>query len=185
MREKQKSPVVRRTCCPKEGLTDLIDRITQEHHPSIRRNINWLKQVFAKVVQIHDHEYPEIVPVYMLFLQISDDLERHMIKEESVIFPYLVKAEGAIKAGRKPDPSGLKYRGGDNPLQIIRWEHEGTQQDWAELRKLTSDFTAPSDCGFIQAVYWGLKRLELDLDSHLDLEINRLYRQVEKNQWLQ
>lgn len=185
MKEKQKNAVTRRSCCHREGVPEMIDRIIQEHHPSIRRNVSWLKQVFAKVVQIHDHEYPEIVPVYMLFLQISDDLERHMIKEESVIFPYLVKMEKALKEGKHPDPAGLKYRGGDNPLQIIRWEHEGTQQDWAELRKVTSDFTAPSDCSFIQAVYWGLRRLEPDLDSHLDLEINRLYRQVEKSQWLQ
>lgn len=185
MNKKQKDVVIQRIGCSGEGMPEIIDRIIQDHHPAIRRKINWLKRVFAKAVQIHDHEHPEIVPVYVLFLQIGDDLERHMIKEERVIFPHLLKAENTKRQGKDPCPSILNYIGGDNPLQIIRWEHEGTQRDWAELRMLTSDFSAPSDCSYIKAIYWGLKRLESALDSHLDLEINRLYRQVEENKWLQ
>ncbi len=184
MKEKQSNRTAPGRTRAKEGLAGMIESATQEHHPSLRRHILWLKQVFAKVVQGHDHEHPEIVPVYMLFLQMSDDLERHMVKEESVIFPYLLKAEKAAAKGESPDPSALNYRGGDNPLQIILWEHEATQQDWAELKKMTSDFTAPDECGYVQAVYWGLKRLEPALAAHLELETNGLYRRVKKDRWL-
>lgn len=184
MKEKPKNKAFAAVARPAGGLAGMIDRIIQENHPAIRRNVAWLKQVFAKVVQVHDHEHPEIVPAYMLFLQMSDDLERHMVKEESVIFPYLLKAGKAAAQGESPDPSALNYRGGDNPLQIILWEHEATRQDWTELKKMTSDFTAPDECGYVQAVYWGLKRLEPALAAHLDLETNGLYRQVKMDRWL-
>ncbi len=165
------------------SLTPLIENAVGEYHPAIRRQLAWLKQTFAMVIQIHDHEYPDLVPAYLLFLHMSDDLEKHMVKEESVIFPYLVRAER--HAGQGADPSTLKGRGGDDPLQIILWEHEATQQDWAELKKLTSGFVRPKGaCGYMEALYWGLQRLERVLNEHLESEVNDLYRQVFEKGWL-
>lgn len=168
----------------KRSLTALIENAVEEYHPAIRRQLAWLKQTFAMVIQVHDHEYPDLVPAYLLFLHLSDDLEKHMVKEESVIFPYLVKAEKSVSQGQRLDSSVLKGKGGDDPLQIILWEHEATQQDWAELKKLTSGFVRPKGaCTYMDALYWGLQRLERVLNEHLESEVNDLYRQVDEENW--
>lgn len=166
-------------------LMPLIECAIEEHHPEIRRQIAWLKQAFAKVIQLHDLEYPDLVPAYKLFLQISDDLEKHMVKEESVIFPYLAKGEKSVQKGEKPNPSTLNRPAGDNSLQTILCEHEAALKDWERLKKLASVFlTSEGSCGFMDAVYWGLQRLDPVLSQHLESEVNGLYKQVGKEEWL-
>ena len=168
----------------RRSLMPLIECAIEEHHPEIRRQIAWLKQAFAKVIQLHEHEYPDLVPAYMLFIKMSDDLEKHMLKEESAIFPYLANGEKLVQKGEKPDHSTLNRRVGDNPLETILSEHEATLKDWRRLKKLASVFlTHEGACGFMDAVYWGLQRLDPVLSRHLESEVNDLYKLVEKEEW--
>lgn len=158
-----------------EPLENLVQRASQEQHVNIRHNLDWLRMIFSKVVQGHSHERPETVPAYELFLRIADDLERHMEREEKEIFPRLTGG-----GGRKKIHRGGKGKRQD-VLQSILWEHDATQQDWEELRKLTGGFKVPEgSCGYLEMLCWGLGRLETALYGHLELELDGIYPRAER-----
>jgi regulator of cell morphogenesis and NO signaling len=95
------------------------------------------------------------------------DMEVHMKKEELILFP-------AMRKGGMP---GL-----ENPIAVMRADHDDHAVEVAEIRRLTGDVTLPKGaCGTWTALYTGLTEFLTDLEEHMRLENDVLFPQFEPN----
>jgi regulator of cell morphogenesis and NO signaling len=98
----------------------------------------------------------------------------HMMKEEMVLFPYIVKMEESIiqKEPILPPPFGSVQ----NPVSMMEHEHESAGNALRAMREASSGYTAPSDaCVSYQTLYKALAEFEADLHQHIHLENNILF----------
>jgi len=63
-----------------------------------------------------------------------------------------------------------------NPVRMMMLEHDSAGELLKQMRRLTSDYSAPSDaCISYQTLYQALDAFEKDLHQHIHLENNILF----------
>ena len=138
--------------------------IEDTHHDYLRRALPEIDQLLLKVLRAHGANHRELFQVYTLYGRLKSDLEQHLVKEETLLFPALAKG-GALEGdtGRLAD-------------EIVS-EHEAAGELLRALRETTSDYAVPGDaCQTYQKVYALLPELEHDLHQHIHLENNILLK---------
>lgn len=157
-----------------ELLADLVDHITRTHHKYTREEIARLGPLFDKVVSVHGKNHPELQQVRAVFRGLSQELTMHMMKEEAMLFPYIVRMEEAVIQREPviPPPFGTV----ENPVTMMVHEHDSAGDALRAIRQLSSNYTAPGDaCISYQTLYKALSEFEKDLHEHIHLENNILF----------
>jgi len=157
-----------------EPLGDLISHITTTHHTYTRNQIARLGPLFAQVCSVHGNNHPELSQLRDIFTGLAQELTVHLMKEEMVLFPYIVRMEEAVieKAPILPPPFGTVQ----NPVAMMEHEHESAGHALHALREISQGYTAPADaCVSYQTLYKALAELEADLHQHIHLENNILF----------
>ncbi|HEY2974759.1 MAG TPA: iron-sulfur cluster repair di-iron protein [Pyrinomonadaceae bacterium] len=159
---------------------ELITHIVEKHHAFTREELERLEALLAKVRGVHGQNHPELFHIQDQFGKLRRDLEPHMLKEESVLFPYIVRMEEAV-AGNQALPA-LPFGTVRNPVRVMMAEHEAAGYILGRIREASSDYTVPSDgCISYKTLYSALTALEVDLHQHIHLENNILFpRAVEQ-----
>jgi regulator of cell morphogenesis and NO signaling len=166
-----------------EPLGDLISHITATHHKYTRDEIARLGPLFAKVCSVHGANHPELLQLREIFAGLSQELATHLMKEEMVLFPYIVRMEEAVveRAPILPPPFGTVQ----NPVAMMEHEHDSAGNALRAMRDISHGYTAPSDaCVSFQTLYKALAELAADLHQHIHLENNILFPraiEMEKN----
>ncbi|HMF57730.1 MAG TPA: iron-sulfur cluster repair di-iron protein [Pyrinomonadaceae bacterium] len=156
------------------SLAALIAHIVEKHHTFTRQELARLEALLAKVCGVHGQNHPELFRIQKQFQELSRDLEPHMLKEERVLFPYIMQMEEAAKNNRTltAPPFGTVR----NPVRVMMAEHDAAGETLREMRALSSDYTVPEDaCISYQTLYGALAALEADLHQHIHLENNILF----------
>jgi iron-sulfur cluster repair protein YtfE (RIC family) len=65
----------------------LSDYIVNVHHKFVRKNLPELVHYTGKIASVHGMNHPELVVIANLILQVNDELQKHMKKEEEILFP--------------------------------------------------------------------------------------------------
>jgi regulator of cell morphogenesis and NO signaling len=155
-------------------LADLVDHIVKKHHAYVQSEIPRLSALAEKVASKHGPTHPETLKVNELFETLADELTMHLMKEEQILFPYIVRMEEAVleKAPVLPPPFGTVQ----NPVRMMVSEHDSAGTILRELRAITSDYSAPEGaCTSYRTLYNGLLEFEADLHQHIHLENNILF----------
>ncbi len=108
------------------------------------------------------------------FAGLAQELTMHMMKEEMVLFPYIVRMEEAVIKNEPvlPPPFGSVQ----NPVSMMEHEHESAGNALRAMRQASSGYVAPSDaCVSYQTLYKALSEFEADLHEHIHLENNILF----------
>ena len=71
-------------------VDELIDYIMNVHHRFVREAIPVVHTHTQKVAQVHGDHHPEVVRIAGQFEAVAGDLMGHMMKEEQVLFPYII-----------------------------------------------------------------------------------------------
>lgn len=140
----------------------LIDHILTRYHQVHRQQLPALVPLAERVERTHGaHPHcPAGLTAHLKKMQ--EELEWHMCKEESVLFPWLRQ--------------GVPLTHVQGPIGVMRHEHDEHAQSLAQLAELTDDLTAPADaCNSWRALYAGLEELRRDLMQHIHLENNLLF----------
>jgi regulator of cell morphogenesis and NO signaling len=150
-------------------LIELIERIVGEHHAFARMALERASALVAMERDSHASTLPGIDRIAALIAALRGDLLVHMIKEERVVFPYIV----ALERGEKTEaPFGTIAR----PVFVMRGEHAVIDRTFEELRALTGDFVPPRGASrSLIALCKTLDELERDLRLHMDLEDQILF----------
>ena len=165
-----------------EPLADLVAHITSTHHKYTREEIARLRPLFDKVYSVHGKNHPELQQVRASFQDVAQELTPHMMKEEMMLFPYIVRMEEAViqKEPILPPPFGTVQ----NPVAMMMREHDSAGDALRVMRQASAGYTPPGDaCISYQTLYRALAAFETDLHQHIHLENNILFpRAIEMEQ---
>jgi regulator of cell morphogenesis and NO signaling len=157
-----------------EPLADLIAHIRNTHHQYTRSELERLGPLFDKVCAAHAANHPELAQMRETLAALAHELGLHLMKEEMVLFPYIVRMEEAVveKSPLPPAPFGSVQ----NPVAMMVNEHDGAGEALRSLRSASHGYTAPPDgCTSYRTLYQALAALEADLHQHIHLENNILF----------
>jgi regulator of cell morphogenesis and NO signaling len=76
-----------------EPLAELVAHISNTHHKYTREEIARLGPRLAKVCSVHGKNHPELNNLRAVFHGLAQELTVHMMKEEKMLFPYIVRME--------------------------------------------------------------------------------------------
>lgn len=156
------------------SLTELLTHILDTHHVYVRREMARLEDLAPRVTTAHGATHPELLSVDDLARQLFSDLNPHMLKEEQILFPFIIELEKArLRKGPVPRPP---FGNVNNPIRMMMLEHDAAGEILRELRKVTVDYKPPHDaCLSYQTFYRALEEFEQDLHQHIHLENNILF----------
>jgi regulator of cell morphogenesis and NO signaling len=157
-----------------EPLADLIAHIKNTHHKYTRAEIARLGPLFDKVCSVHGKNHVELLQIRGIFQGLAQELTTHMMKEDMVLFPYMVRMEEAAieKEPIVPAPFGPVQ----NPISMMEHEHDSAGNALRAMRETSNGYAFPADaCVSYQTLYKALAEFEADLHQHIHLENNILF----------
>lgn len=141
--------------------------INDTHHSYLRRALPEITDILATIVRVHGVNHPELFTVYKLFGSLRSELEQHLLKEETMLFPAF-----EAESDNQDDIRKLT-------IEIIS-EHEAAGDILVKLRNITKDYQLPEDaCATFGRAYEMLEELEKDLHQHIHLENNILLKEYD------
>jgi regulator of cell morphogenesis and NO signaling len=159
---------------PNRSMEELAAHIVATHHAYVKRELPRLAVLAQKVVNRHGTKRAELPAIQTALSTLDEELTLHLTKEETILFPYIVKLERARTSGAAMPSSCFGTVA--HPIQMMTQEHDAAGALLAEMRRLSQNFTTPEDaCPTYHAFYDGLKEFEQDLHQHIHLENNILF----------
>ena len=156
------------------SLDELVRHIVATHHQFVKQESPRLEQLAAKVASVHGQNHPEVRGIQATFGRLAAELAGHLMKEEQILFPFIVQMEQAAAQGRPAPPS--PFGTVQNPIRMMMMEHDGAGEALRELRAGSADYTPPADaCVTFHTFYSALAAFEADLHQHIHLENNILF----------
>jgi regulator of cell morphogenesis and NO signaling len=148
--------------------SELTTYIEDIHHSYLRQALPESMEILGTVLRVHGRNHIELFRVYQLFGKLKTDLEQHLLKEETMLFP-------ALSQENDTDDEILQL------TKMIINEHVAAGDILSELRQITNNYELPSDaCETYQRAYELLKEIEGDLHQHIHLENNILLKEYDK-----
>lgn len=140
---------------------EIIEHILRRYHDPLHRELGGLVERARQVEELTRGKplAPEGLAEHLE--QIRIDVESHLAKEENILFPL-------IQAGR----GGRALM----PVKVMMAEHEDHLANLARTRELAHDFELPGDAAPAwRELYRELRKLEDDLNAHIELENDVLF----------
>ncbi len=143
-------------------LEDLVTHILGVYHRPLWEELPRLEAMARKVLQVHhDKEGEMLTELTSVYLGLKSELEMHMQKEEQILFPMIQRGQGFLA---------------EDPIFVMRAEHENAGLALKRLRELTNEYQVPPRaCNTWRALWHGLVALEQSLHHHIHLENNILF----------
>lgn len=142
----------------------LIDYIVSRFHAGHREQLPELIRLSRRVEHVHagHARCPEgLADELEAHLQ---EMESHMLKEEQVLFPMLVRGMNAPARG---------------PISVMMFEHEQHLDAVERIHRLTHDLILPEDaCNTWRSLYEGLGAYAQELTQHIHIENDVLFAQA-------
>ena len=156
-------------------LSELIDYIVSHHHGYLKENLPMIQQLIEKVLNAHAQNHAVMLTtVQQTFGELYREIDQHLQKEESILFPLVKSMESYNDhGGDKPQSSCGSVK---SIISQMKTEHESAGNALEKLRLTTSDYTLPQDaCASFSGLFQDLQQLEKDLHEHINLENNLLF----------
>lgn len=155
-------------------IASLTDHILNAHHKYVRQAIPVIFEYTQKVAKLHGDKHPEVIVIAEKFLNLTDELNRHICKEEEILFPYIKHLAIANCYGMKIEPS--PFGTVESPINMMEQEHDIVGEIMEEIKILANNYFPPSDaCATYKLSYLKLKEFDDDLHEHVHLENNILF----------
>lgn len=147
--------------------TKLASYIETRHHAYLKEALPDIGEILTAVLRAHGRNHPELYEVHAAFGKLRTELEEHLIKEETLLFPQIAKRERA-------DAQAM-----DILTQKLRLEHEEAGELVKEIHQLTKGYETPQDgCATYRMLMEKLVVFEDDLFQHIHLENNILFKSL-------
>lgn len=155
-------------------LDFLADYIVNNHHRYVTGAIPFIDELSKKVARVHGDNHPELWEIARHTQAVINELNRHMPKEEIILFPYIkemVQAKKNITPLSTP-PFGTIV----NPIRMMEEEHTSAGSALEAIAELSNRFTPPADaCMSFSVLFAKLQEFQQDLHQHIHLENNILF----------
>ena len=157
------------------NLDFLADYIVNTHHSYVKKTIPDMRAYAEKVAKVHGGSHPELFRINQLAQEVCDEMSAHMIKEETILFPYIKQLVSDKNGGKENEKFG-NFETVETPINMMEMEHEVVGNDMDEIRKLSKNYELPGDaCASYSYLFKTLDEFENDLHIHVHLENNILF----------
>ena len=161
-KEPDVKPVVNYAAMTPEALAGYIENT---HHEYLRESLPEASALFEKVLRVHGANHPELYNAYKLFGAMKTNLEQHLIKEETQLFP---------KIGDLNNPEVKEI------AISTKEEHEAVAELMEKLESVTHDYALPQDaCESYKSLYASIQEIIEDIHQHIHLENNILLKNID------
>lgn len=148
-------------------VPELIEHILRRFHDKHRVQLPEVIRLALRVEAVHGDRPDCPVGLADLLEIMQQELTNHMMKEEQILFPMLLRGNDSTAQA---------------PISMMRFEHDQHGEVLEELASLTNDLVHPVDaCNTWRALYAGLIQLREDLMQHIHLENNVLFLNAERS----
>lgn len=152
------------------GPVALVDHIESVHHRYLWAELPRISALVDKIVAVHGGRHPELAEVLRLYAEVRTDLEPHLAREETVLFP-MIRRLAALEDRSRSATEALAVQIGS-----LTAEHETVGELLEGLRRVTDGYATPADgCATFAACYRALAELEADTHLHIHKESNVLF----------
>ncbi len=152
------------------GLTELADHIESTHHAYLKQELPRLDWMTEKVSRVHGDKEPRLIKTREAFLALKAELEPHMMKEETILFPVVRQLDSSSN-----DLVFNDYCVSD-PIRQMEHEHDQAGKALTVLSETTDQYTPPQwACNTDRAMLDSLAGLQSDLHQHIHKENNVLF----------
>jgi regulator of cell morphogenesis and NO signaling len=150
------------------SLEELIAHIDQSHHAFTRDQLNRIANLIAI---LEGAGTPISSELRHCCSELEADLRPHLMKEEQILFPYILGLEGS------PDhPPHACFGTLANPIRMMNIEHDRLDGLLVRLRETTGNYHAdPCGQSDLSALFTALEALDADLVRHMYLEDEVLF----------
>ncbi len=156
-------------------LDFLADYIVNTHHSYVVKTIPVLREYSAKVAKVHGAAHPELITINELVQEVCEEMSEHMLKEESILFPFVKQIVNEKKNGQPNNGFG-NFKSIKEPIDLMEAEHDFVGRNMEEARRLSKNYTLPQDaCASYGFLFKTLDEFENDLHIHIHLENNILF----------
>lgn len=154
-------------------LDELIQYIQEKHHAYIREQIPMLSKLLNKIEKVHGAKHPEIEIINAHFKESVLNLDQHLEREETELFPLIKSLENQKREGCIPSSLSLNAK---KTISVIMQEHENEGTRFKEISRLTNSYQPLlGACNTFRTAYENLQAFEKDLHRHVHLENNILF----------
>lgn len=121
----------------KWDLDLLVDYILKFHHRNTTKNG---EEIYQQLLDV-DSRHHELDMVTDHFRNSIQDLDAHCMKEEQVLFPYIMNLHEAAELNQKIMPFHCGTI--EAPVNMMMMDHSDELSRHERIRELTNDYTAP------------------------------------------
>ena len=152
---------------------DIIGLILRTHHIYVKTKLPEIFYLLKKnsySAEIHI-EISKILPI---FEDLKYELEMHLIKEEKMLFPYILRMSACERNNQiiESAPFGTIQ----NPITMMEAEHKNALSVFAKIRKISNNYRSKSNTTESNnLVYQELESFEKDLIEHIHIENDILH----------
>ena len=153
----------------------LVNYIINVHHQFLSTSLPDTEKIIREFVEGHRKQYPAMVEVLNLFLQLQQEILPHLKYEEETIFPYILQIAHAYE--NEDTYAKLLVKTLRKPLGAIMKHEENTLTELVlNIRQATSNYTVQEkSCLSYSLILSRLAELDHDLLQHIYLENNVLF----------
>lgn len=152
---------------------ELIDHIVNKHHGYLGIELPLLSDFVTKILRVHGPAHPELSTLHRLFHQFKMELDRHMIDEETIVFPKI--KEYAQTRSKEALNQAV------DAIEQLEAEHTAAGELLRQMREVTNNYTLPDGaCRTYTLTFQKLEELEADMFQHIHLENNILFPRLSK-----
>ena len=158
----------------RESLAAIAEGIVGMYHDYTREELKTLTPLAAKVLGVHGSRHSELEHVVDLIDGLASDMLPHMLKEEQVLFPYVVEMESSARE-KRPAPTPF-FGTVKNPVRMMMLEHDAVGELLVQLRRVTNEYVPPQDaCFSYRELYRRLSVFESRTHEHIHIENNLFF----------
>lgn len=150
----------------------LIEYLINTHHDYAKAKLPAIRKVIATMAR-EDETHRELEKTFRKF---SNQMRKHIILEEEVVFPFILSLQQLTENFDKDGAASLlsKYS-----TEILCHNHEHDEDEMHELRTLTGNFRSKkTDSLSYRIVMHELLQLQFDMEQHAKIEENVLFKKA-------
>jgi regulator of cell morphogenesis and NO signaling len=156
-------------------LSELTEYIVETHHVFLRAHLPQIQARLERMLGKKPEDICGFVPdLAKTFFALKEELDAHLMKEERILFPMIVRMEQARAAG---DALPANHCGTvQAPIRQMEHEHSNGKKALETMRQLTGGYPIVDDmCKNRRGLFEDLLSLETDLFEHMHLENDILH----------
>jgi regulator of cell morphogenesis and NO signaling len=160
---------------PAEPLHVLITTILDRHHSYLRRELPAIETLISELARLEPGGTERVASALLpIFLRFKRELEAHMRREETTLFPLIQRLEAAAAAGQ-PLPQN-SFGPLSNAIAFMNEDHDFERSLLKRMAEITGSYESPQDAPANYATLMDRFRyLVADMDEHVHIEDEVLF----------